>query len=163
MSKRNKQDSVFKILAQLIVAISALIGRLTIRFIVFIFDVITFYSSKYKIKSGNGFLKTYFDKGNYGEFILFRKVIRLVGKESVLCNLYLDNKNTEKTEIDVLAVTNKGIYVFEMKNYSGYIYGTEKDLYWTQVLNRWTKNKFYNPLKQNYAHIKAVESYHEAN
>lgn len=48
-----------------------------------------------------------------------------------------------------------------MKNYGGYIYGSQKDQYWTQAMNRFVKHKFYNPLRQNYAHIKAVESYLE--
>lgn len=46
-----------------------------------------------------------------------------------------------------------------MKNYSGYIFGNSKDKYWTQTLNKHTKNKFYNPLRQNYAHQKALEDY----
>lgn len=130
-----------------------------VRMILLTYDLITFFTSKYKLKSGNGFFKTYFNTGNYGEFLLYRKVIRVFGKEAVLTNIYLDNINTGTTEIDVLAVSNKGIYVFEMKNYSGYIYGSEKDKNWTQVLNRNTKNTFYNPLKQNYAHSKAIETY----
>lgn len=143
----------------LFMAIVSIILRLVVRMIIFLYDLISFYTSSYGQKSGIGFFKTYFNKGNYGEFSLYRKVIRVFGKANVLTNLYLENRNTETTEIDILAVSNKGIYVLEMKNYAGYIYGSEKDQYWTQVLNKWTKNQFYNPLKQNYAHTKAVESY----
>lgn len=157
MSKRKKSNASPMI--ELIVLLIQAIVILCIRVIVFIYDVITFYTSEYKIKSGNSFIKTYFDKGNYGEFKLYRKVIRVFGKAAVMTNLYLDNKNTEHTEIDVLAISNKSVYVFEMKNYGGYIYGSQKDQYWTQVLNKWSKNKFYNPLRQNYAHTKAIENY----
>ena len=101
--------------------------------------------------------------GNYGEFILYRKIVGIFGKDYVFTNVYLDNKNTDHTEVDVIALSNHGIYVFEMKNYSGYIYGSEKDQYWTQVLNKYSKHKFYNPLRQNYAHIKAIEKYLELN
>ncbi|HPD02893.1 MAG TPA: nuclease-related domain-containing protein, partial [Clostridia bacterium] len=83
------------------------------------------------------------------------------GRDKVYTNVYLDNKNTDYTEIDVIALSAYGIYVFEMKNYSGYIYGSENDEYWTQVLNKFSKSKFYNPLRQNYAHTKAVERYLE--
>jgi len=48
-----------------------------------------------------------------------------------------------------------------MKNYSGFIFGSEKDQNRTQVLNKFSKNKFYNPLRQNYAHVKGVERYLE--
>lgn len=123
------------------------------------YDYISFYTSGYKKKSNNSFFKTYFDKGNYGEFVLYRKLIKIIDKKLVLTNVYLEGKNTESTEIDILAITNKGIYVFEIKNYGGYIFGSESDKYWTQVLNKWSKYKFYNPLRQNYAHIKAVEKY----
>lgn len=161
MAKRRKQSSPIESLILLMMLFIETIIILLIRIIKFMYDLITFFSSKYKQKSGNTFFKTYFSKGNYGEFILYRKMIRLFGKESVLTNVYLDNTNTDTTEIDVLAVSSKGIYVFEMKNYSGYIYGSDQDQYWTQVLNRWSKNKFYNPLRQNYTHTKAVESYLE--
>lgn len=160
MSKRRKKkNDLADSLILLIVSLIQLIITLVYRVIIFIYDLVAFYASGYKIKSGNSFIKTYFDKGFYGEFVLYRKVCRIFGKTSVLTNLYLDNKNTETTEIDVLSVSHKGIYVFEIKNYSGYIYGSEKDQYWTQVLNKWSKNKFYNPLRQNYAHTKAVENY----
>lgn len=141
------------------VLLIAICVKLIIKLILIIFDAITIHTSGYKVKSQNGFFKTYFNKGNYGEFKLYKQAVRIFGKRNVLTNLYLENKNTEFTEIDVLAVTNQGIYVFEMKNYSGYIYGSNNDEYWTQVFHKNSKHKFYNPLKQNYAHTKAVETY----
>jgi len=159
MSKRKKKNEAFETLVTIIVFVIEFIFRTIRRIIVLVFDFVTFLTTKYGSKSGNNFLKTIFDKGNYGEFILYRKVVRLFGEKSVLTNIYLDNRNTDTTEIDVLAISSKGIYVFEMKNYSGYIYGSEKDKNWTQVLTKWNKYKFYNPLKQNYAHTKAVENY----
>lgn len=150
--------------ASLIIIIGTIIGVIIatiIKLLVFSYDLITIYTSKYKQKSGNGFWKTYFNKGNYGEFKLYRKIIKLFGKDYVFTNLYLENQTTEYTEIDVLALSTQGIYVFEMKNYSGYVYGSEQDQYWTQVLNRFSKYKFYNPLRQNYAHTKATENYLE--
>lgn len=156
--RRNENNIVDSILTMLV----SLIGWIIIiffRLMCFIYDVISFYTSGYKQKSGTSFFKTYFNKGLYGEFCLYRKVCRLFGKAFVLTNIYLDSINTETTEIDVLSISNKGIYVYEMKNYSGFIYGSETDKQWTQVLNKWTKNKFYNPLRQNYAHTKAIEKF----
>ncbi|MFA7725622.1 MAG: nuclease-related domain-containing protein [Candidatus Izemoplasmatales bacterium] len=161
MAARRKQVSPIESLVLLLWLIIEAIIILIIRIIKFLYDLITFFASKYKLKSGNNFFKTYFNKGNYGEFVLYRKMIHLLGKESVLTNVYLENKNTDTTEIDVLAVSTKGIYVFEMKNFAGYIYGSDQDQNWTQVLNRWSKHQFYNPLRQNYAHTKAVELFLE--
>ena len=159
MSKKRRKSTLLEDLLLIIFYLTEKLIRLIFRLIIFIYDLITFKTSKYGEKSGNGFFKTYFDKGNYGEFIYYRKVIRIFGKESVLTNLYLDNVNTDTTEVDIVAISDKGIYVFEVKNYGGYIYGSEKDLHWTQVFNRRTKNKFYNPLRQNYAHTMALKNY----
>lgn len=159
MGRGKKRNTPIEIICMGIFLFIQTIVVLIVRLVIFVYDLVTFFTSKYNSKSGIGFFKMYFSKGYYGEFALYRKTIRIFGKESVLTNVYLDNKNTETTEIDVLAVSAKGIYVLEMKNYAGYIYGSEQDQHWTQVLNKWTKNKFYNPLRQNYAHTKAVESY----
>ncbi|MFD1773506.1 nuclease-related domain-containing protein [Paenibacillus rhizophilus] len=48
-----------------------------------------------------------------------------------------------------------GLFVIETKNYNGEIKGGRKDKYWS-VSNRY---KMYNPLMQNYGHIKALESH----
>lgn len=157
-SRKNNMKGV-KNLSYLLTFLIAMLISFAIRLLMFTYDVITIYTSKYKMKSGNGFFKTYFDKGNYGEFKLYRKTIRIFGKDNVFTNIYLENERTDYTEIDVLALSENGIYVFEMKNYSGYIFGSENDDNWTQVLNKSTKNKFYNPLRQNYAHTKAMEKF----
>ena len=46
------------------------------------------------------------------------------------------------------------MFVVETKNYAGRIYGTDGQLEWTQVLAYGhSKNKLYNPVKQNGTHI----------
>ena len=129
--------------------------------IFFIVNIIIFYCSGYKQKSGNGFFKTYFDKGLTGEYKLYRRAIKFFGKENVLVNVYLpcSTSDIDNTEIDVVAVSNKSIYCFEMKNYKGHIYGKEYDKYWTQVFNRRKKYTFYNPVLQNKAHFNALHDF----
>ena len=153
MKKKNKEPIIIILLAALVEAI--------IGIIFFIFTVIRFYTSGFKKKTGIGFFKTFTNKGTKGEYLLYRELLKLFEKKNIFINVYLDNVNTSLTEIDLLALSKDGVYVFEMKNYSGYIYGTDTDKEWTQVLNKRTKNKFYNPLRQNYAHTKAVESFLE--
>ena len=156
---RKRRKSGVEVIFEFILTVVLVSVYILFRIIVFVYDVITLYKTKYNKKSGNGFFKTYFDKGNYGEFILYRKLTRVFGQNAVLTNLYLDNVNTDKTEVDVIVVSNKNIYIFEMKNYAGYIYGSEKDKNWTQVFNKFSKHKFYNPLRQNYVHTEAVKKY----
>ena len=59
------------------------------------------------------------------------------------------------TQIDHIYVSIFGIFVIETKNYTGWIFGSEKQSKWTQVVYK-QKHYFQNPLHQNYAHIKAL-------
>ena len=107
----------------------------------------------------NPFLSTIFNLGRNGEYQIYK---RLCHYESTggkfLFNCYLPKENGETTEIDVLLIKSDGIFVFESKNYSGWIFGDEKSKNWTQILpkgkGRSHKQHFFNPIRQNEAHIK---------
>jgi hypothetical protein len=76
----------------------------------------------------------------------------------ILNDLLLPSQgNTATTQIDHLVVSNFGVFVIETKSYKGWIFGRAEEEYWTQVIYNYRK-KFYNPLRQNYAHVKAVEN-----
>ena len=159
MGRRRRKKSYLGDVIIFFAMFYAAIIYVTFKTLTFFISMIAFYSSGYKGKSGNGFFRTYFNKGVNGEYKLYRKVKKVFGKEYILTNIYLPSKSIDNTEIDVLAVKNGRIYCFEMKNYAGYIYGDGDGTYWTQVLRYKTKNKFYNPFRQNYAHKKALEEY----
>ena len=55
----------------------------------------------------------------------------------------------------------KGVFVIESKNYSGWIFGSADQRNWTVTLNATSKESFYNPIKQNRAHVKALSDYLE--
>ena len=100
--------------------------------------------------------------GRMGEFFTEREldVVKLFGRKGkTLRNVYIPKDDGETTEIDLLFITSKGIFVFESKNYSGWIFGNEKDQYWTVSLPNKQKNRFYNPIKQNNSHIKWLKEY----
>ena len=61
------------------------------------------------------------------------------------------------TQIDHIIVSQYGLFVIETKNYKGWIFGSEKQKMWTQQIFK-TKNKFQNPLHQNYKHTRTLES-----
>jgi hypothetical protein len=61
------------------------------------------------------------------------------------------------TQIDHLALTPAGLLVVETKTYRGSIFGTGADQTWTQAIGR-QRNAFQNPLRQNYAHVRALEA-----
>ena len=62
------------------------------------------------------------------------------------------------TEIDHLIVSKFGIFVIELKDRSGWIFGNAADAQWRAVHFR-EVFKFQNPLRQNYGHIKALEEF----
>ncbi|MBR3570487.1 MAG: NERD domain-containing protein, partial [Oscillibacter sp.] len=76
----------------------------------------------------------------------------------VLRNLYVPYKG-RTAEIDLVMAHEKGIFVFESKNYSGRIFGSAKQEQWTQSLPNGEKHSFYNPILQNAAHIAALSEY----
>lgn len=106
-------------------------------------------------------LTVFFDKGNYGEYLTY-KYLRDYEADGArfLYNCYLPKDNGETTEIDVLMIHKSGIYVFESKNYSGWIFGSEHQKTWTQTLPNGRKSRkehFLNPIMQNKLHIKYLE------
>ena len=97
--------------------------------------------------------------GKRGENFVSRKLLELDSEHyKVLDDFMLPSRgNTNTTQIDHIVVSDFGIFCIETKSYSGWIFGHAKQQHWTQVIYRY-KKKFYNPLRQNYAHIKAVEA-----
>ena len=102
------------------------------------------------------------DKGHYGEYLAKYALgnDNIIGYSKVLCNIYVPYKG-KTSEIDVLLIHEKGLFVFESKNYSGWIFGSAEQKNWTQCLNAKTKNKFYNPIMQNNTHINAISTFLE--
>lgn len=76
----------------------------------------------------------------------------------VIRNLYVPQGGERVTEVDMVLVHNSGIYVLEVKNYSGWIFGSETQRYWTKVHYK-EKHQFYNPLMQNRGHINSLQRY----
>ncbi len=61
-------------------------------------------------------------------------------------------------QIDCLAINQQGVFIFESKDYRGWIFGNGAQTYWTQVLNFGKeKHRFYNPVRQNSAHLRAIK------
>ena len=114
-----------------------------------------FRSSSYQQVSGNGFLKTFLSDGTRGEYFTFLVIERIPGYKRILTNVYIPKSDGKTTEIDIVMINQQGVFVFENKHYSGWIFGNEKDYQWTQTF-RSKKVRFYNPIKQNANHIKAL-------
>ena len=125
----------------------------------FYFDKRKFDKSNYKIESGNTYFNTRFNAGNNGEFLTFSKLERISRSSKIVTNVYLPKEDGTTTEIDLVLIHETGIYVFESKNYGGWIFGNEKSKYWTQTFKTGRKEQFYNPIWQNNTHVKHLKTY----
>jgi len=94
--------------------------------------------------------------GELGEHKIDIQLDQLPKNYKSLSDLLVKNQKsrTGYSQIDHLVITPYCIFVIETKNYNGEIKGGRSDQQWT-VSNRY---KVYNPLKQNYGHIKAIEN-----
>ncbi|PWV98527.1 nuclease-like protein [Paenibacillus cellulosilyticus] len=94
--------------------------------------------------------------GEIGEYKINIQLDQLPKDCTYLSDLLLPNSKsrTGYSQIDHLVISPFGLFVIETKNYNGEIKGTRSDKYWS-VSNRF---KMYNPLMQNYGHIKALEA-----
>lgn len=119
--------------------------------------------SSYYLVTKTSFIELYFDKGKLGEYMTYR-YLRSAEKNGAqfLFNIYIPKGENETTEIDVLMIHTKGLFVFESKNYSGWIFGNEHQKNWYQTLpqgrGRSHKESFYNPIMQNKTHIKHLKA-----
>ena len=105
-----------------------------------------------------GLLKTPKVKGIFGEAF-----VKLLAKFKLPADVYVPIHNVTlptpdgTTQIDHIFVSEFGVFVVETKNMKGWIFGGENQAQWTQQIYK-VKNRFQNPLRQNYKHVKTLES-----
>lgn len=142
----------------LIIFISIILGILFLLFLIIVIRKSLNKSNNSKIKSQIKTLQE--EKGIKGEIIVDTYLKELLkDNEYLLTNLLIPyNKNNDKTEIDAILITHKGVFCIEIKNWSGIIYGNDEDKYWYQKLNdsNLNKNQHRNPVKQNENHCEIV-------
>lgn len=79
--------------------------------------------------------------------------------DEVFHDLYIEYSPGYYTQIDVVVLSPAGIIVFEEKDYSGWLFGSGWQKYWTQVLDYGReKHRFYNPVLQNQKHIQHLKT-----
>lgn len=128
-----------------------------------------YYDKKYKETSyykntKQPYLSVLNNSGRYGEYLMYKKLAGLEnGGAKFLFNVYIPKSNGETTEIDMLMICSKGIFVFESKNYSGWIFGGENQKNWYQTLptgkGKSHKEVFYNPIMQNKSHVNHLDKF----
>lgn len=113
--------------------------------------------TEYAIQTQNSYEEVMSNEGLLGEFLIYSVLESLDAPRKFLFNLYLPKRDGGTTELDVVLIHESGIYVFESKNYGGWIFGSERQQYWTQTLpagrRQSQKHRFYNPILQNDGHL----------
>lgn len=136
--------------------------------IILIIGVIIFYvkqqnymNSTYRKLTNHNMFTVMFNKGRNGEYLTSRIIDKHALKShKQLVNVYVPKRNsTEMTELDLIYIDRTGVYVIESKNYSGWIFGNEAQQNWTQTMPNKKKFKFYNPIRQNATHIRALQHF----
>lgn len=94
--------------------------------------------------------------GELGEHKINIQLDQLPKDCKYLSDLLISNSKSKTgySQIDHLVISPYGLFVIETKNYSGEIKGKRNDKNWL-VNNRF---KMFNPIRQNYGHLKAIES-----
>lgn len=78
--------------------------------------------------------------------------------QTIFHDLYVRKPNGIYSQIDLVVVTSVGVIVFEVKEFSGWIFGNGNHSQWTQVLAYGKeKFRFYNPIMQNNNHIQILK------
>ncbi len=96
------------------------------------------------------------DIGKRGETEVFRALLQTHSAHKKIINdIVIKTADGKMSQIDHILINESGIFVIETKNYKGAIYGSDGGLHWYQYLNG-KKFKFYNPVKQNAAHMKRL-------
>jgi len=124
------------------ILIETLIQNWYICIVVLVVAIISMFSAKIKGYSGERTVAILLSKLDKDDYLVINNILLKV--------------NGKTSQIDHVVISNYGIFVIETKNYKGWIIGSEYDDYWKQIIYK-TKDKLYNPIKQNYGHIQALK------
>lgn len=97
-------------------------------------------------------------KGFIGEAYFYYLAKKYLSDDYVvMSNLTFKVGENDTTQIDHIIVSRFGVFVVEVKNFKGWIFGSINQKKWTQQIYR-NKYRFQNPAHQNIKHIRAVEN-----
>jgi len=98
------------------------------------------------------------NRGTRTERDLVLKLLKYgIPAQAIFHDLYLKKTNGEFSQIDLVVAAKSVIIVFEVKDYSGWIFGNGQHREWTQVLAYGQdKYRFFNPIIQNNKHITEI-------
>ena len=100
-------------------------------------------------------------KGNKEE-VKIKKLLTLfsfIFRYYTITDVLFRNLSNKSTQIDHILLTRKNIYIIESKNIKGYISGYREEQTWINKYDKTNYNIMYNPIRQNYGHIKFFQKH----
>ena len=100
------------------------------------------------------------DYGRIGESLIYEdlEVLERQGARFLL-NAYVPKRDGSTSEVDLIMISQSGIFVIESKHYSGQVSGNRNEQYWKQTRRNKEINRFYNPIRQNESHCLYLSEY----
>lgn len=101
------------------------------------------------------------ERGTSSEMQMVAKLVEFgIPREHIFHDLYIVKNQKEFAQADLVVLTQVGLLVIEVKEYSGWIFGDGNQSKWTQVM-AYGKQKyyFYNPILQNKSHISELKKH----
>jgi|GEM_PF-4578829 len=97
-------------------------------------------------------------KGEKFERSVYNRLVYNFGDACVFHNCLVPKNSKADTEIDIVMLTHRAIYVIECKNYSGELSGIDTDLYWKQQTEK-HKGVVKSPVFQNRKHRERLKKF----
>lgn len=101
---------------------------------------------------------THRNRGEWSERKTVLKLLKMgIDCRAIFHDCYIRKTTGTYTQVDLVVATSAGLLTFEIKDYSGWIFGHFRQKYWTKVLAYGKeRHRFYNPIMQNNGHIQAI-------
>lgn len=94
--------------------------------------------------------------GKAGQDPVMALLAALPGNEYTVLSDVMIKSHTGASHMDHIVVSTHGVFVVDVQRYCGEIAGKDTDQYWTCSGNG-AKCRFFNPIRQNHSHLKALE------
>lgn len=125
--------------------------------------IVPFCVRLYKKRKDNALLVTTTDlsRGTPSEKDLVLKLIKNgIPSEHIFHDILIQKEDKSFCQVDLVVMTDVGILVIEVKDYSGWIFGKGNDFEWTKTLAGGKhKYVFQNPVTQNKNHIVNIKKH----
>ncbi len=101
--------------------------------------------------------------GKEGEILAGKMIHQYLNEQDILFNNVEIVVHGRETELDYVVINKNGVFIFEVKNYSGELEGNEDDEYWNKYKISSGNNEYVkevrNPIKQLKREIYLLKEY----